>query len=401
MFAQVTFRRAIAAAALLLGGLWLGLFTIIGEVHAENECKLTEKITRNIKLKADCTYTGTARIQTSGVTLDCNGANIDARGEPNAIVISGAGIHNVTIKNCIIFNADDAGVRIRDPMREPEVEKLPLDERYARGPHNIRILDTTVRDIHRVGIYVHNYAQDILIDNLTMDDIGGAGIYLDASSVRTTIQNSHFKNIGFGWLLDLRFGPNRREAIAIDSSAYNTIRGNRFENIANGAIHLYKNCEEKIMERKYTYERWQPSERNIIENNNFMDSDKGVWIASRQSRDLSSWDCGDKYYSDRFVIDRAPNNIVRGNSFKNVNIAIRVEDDDNIIRDNTISAEDACVWVGSEKRTVFLNLPVVGTTVVGNSCNTDGKAYRFTNSAQPKKFVNNDENGASARLPSR
>jgi len=65
------------------------------------------------------------------------------------------------------------------------------------------------------------------------------------------IKNSYFYKNGYtNYKRDKRmrmpkFPTGEREAIAMDSSAYNKIIGNTFRNNGKGAIFLYKNCFEK------------------------------------------------------------------------------------------------------------------------------------------------------------
>jgi len=70
--------------------------------------------------------------------------------------------------------------------------------------------------------------------------------------------------------------------------------------------------------------RWQHSDYNVIRNNTFVNEPVGIWLASRQNRDLSGFDCGDKPRegSLKFYPDYADNNVVVGNRFEGVSAKV-------------------------------------------------------------------------------
>jgi len=80
--------------------------------------------------------------------------------------------------------------------------------------------------------------------------------------------------------------------------------------------------------------RWQHSDYNVIRNNTFVNEPVGIWLASRQNRDLSGFDCGDKPRdsSGKYFNDYADNNVVEGNKFEKIKNNIQNEGDDNIIK---------------------------------------------------------------------
>lgn len=47
-----------------------------------------------------------------------------------------------------------------------------------------------------------------------------------------------------------------------------------------------------------------PSDENIVRHNVFVGERVGVWLASRQSKDLSKWDCGDPPLTEQEFIIR-------------------------------------------------------------------------------------------------
>jgi parallel beta-helix repeat protein len=295
-------------------------------------CVLPNKgvVSGNVKLNSACTYLQGVRITDSNTYLDCDGATLDGEGK-RAVGIQIDGkkklIENVTVKNCRILNFKNRGINVTSGIPISDFS-TDIDENYKLAPNKIMIDGVAVSGIGRGGVYFDSYATDSVLSNSTVENSGKVGVYLEQGTQRIKIINNTIRNNGLN---------GRREGLAVDSSAHNTIKGNHFIGNAGGGIFLYKNCGEHFSSGKSAL-RWQSSDFNAVQNNVFVDEPVGVWIASRQSRDLSKWGCGDPSVdgSGRFYADHANNNIVEGNDFCNTVTAVRVEGDNNTIAQNRI-----------------------------------------------------------------
>lgn len=334
----------------------------------------------------------------SGVTLDCRGATIDASGRRYGIHVRGDGIADVTIRACRIADPEVNGVMISSRTGNGRKHAWPLAERYAGSPTRITVEDVAVTDAPNVGIYVGSYVTDAVLRRPSVSSSGSAGIYLDHSSRRTLIEDGTIERNGWGTFWQPRFLSRdyRREGIAIDSSADNVIRRNRISGNAGGGIFLYKNCQEYASTKRNSVPRWLPSRGNLIEDNDFADQPVGVWVASRQDRDIAFMECGDPAYAPGRHLDAAPDNRIRANRFADVALPARIEDDGTIVEANTVrEGAEACVVVGTRARSQVLGRPVVGTVLRDNACPA-GAAYRFLHGARPARFDGNRQGGGPA-----
>jgi parallel beta-helix repeat protein len=193
------------------------------------------------------------------------------------------------------------------------------EENYRRTPTRITLENVEVTGSGRVGIYFDDYVTHSTLSHSIVRDSYMSGIYLEHSSRNNKIVGNQIINNGHE-----RFGKGKREGLAVDSSAYNLIEANRFESNGAGGVFLYKNCGEHFSTGKSVI-RWQHSDYNIIRNNTFVNEPVGIWLASRQSRDLSGFDCGDKPRegSLKFYPDYADNNVVVGNHFFGGKVMVR------------------------------------------------------------------------------
>ncbi|MBB4231776.1 right-handed parallel beta-helix repeat-containing protein [Rhizobium mongolense] len=332
-----------------------------------SNCTAPQNVSANFRLDRNCRYTGPILIDSSNVTLDCDGATIDATRSRNGITIEGRGIRNATVKSCKVDGAKSEGIFIKPPLTAPEMAALPKAKRYDIAPQNVSIIDSTVTNSGNVGIYVGNYAQSTLIRNTLVTNSGSTAIYLDASSVRAIVENSTFKGNGFGDPLGRSKGKLNREAIAIDSSAYNTILNNNFSGNSAGGVFLYKNCWERHNSPKQA-QRWQHSSFNTINGNRFTEK-VGVWIASRQAKNLTNWNCGDPPLAPGYFRDYADHNTIVSNVFTGGNIGVIIQDDFTTLKENRFfNQTESCVVLGSELRDSLLGAPIEGTTMAKNSC---------------------------------
>lgn len=288
---------------------------------AEQTCP-TEKIVsikQNTKFPANCNIAAQVVINTGDLEFDCNGGSLIAEnGAKFGIFVNSKGqpLKNVKIKNCNISGFSANGILIG--WGGPDIKKQgSKDELYNRTPTDITVSNVTVDKSGRVGIYIDDYASDIVLDKVVVQNSAGVGIYLEHSTKNIKIINSTIKNNGLGGLNTYA----GREGLAIDSSANNIVEGNKFISNKGGGIFLYKNCGER---HKYgEVLRWQHSDNNLIKDNYFENEKVGVWIASRQRKDLRVMECGDPMIDPRgWYQDYANNNTLDGNIFCNTETPI-------------------------------------------------------------------------------
>jgi parallel beta-helix repeat protein len=362
-------------------------------------CDLPSPIAGKQELNSACVYRGRVLIQTSNTELDCKGATIDASGlSGDALVIKGRGLRDIKVQDCIVLNSEGNGIRVGSDLRPRDLDRLfPQAARYEAVPRNILIKDIIVKDAERSGIYLNAYVHDVAISNVRVEGAGGVAIYLDQSTRNITIEESVFRQNGFGTERAPRKKASYREGLAIDSSAQNTIRRNYFEGNAAGGIFLYKNCHERASTKPDSVPRWQSAGDNLIEENRFFDEPVGIWVASRQSRNLSAWDCGDTPYAKGFYLDSAKGNRIIRNDFVNVRKGLLIEDDETLMLENTVSANSSCIDIGTKQRSLILHAPVIGSSLIRNRCTLkSGEGYVFKYGATHSKFEGNLSNGKPA-----
>jgi parallel beta-helix repeat protein len=359
-------------------------------------------------LDPSCVWTRGLNIVASDVVLDCQGAHIaapDRRFGVEIVSTVDVGLHDITVRNCHIEGFLN-NVRItREGFRD-----LAEGVEYENGFSNIVIEDNTILNSRGVGIFVDGYVTGVTIRNSHIEGAGSSGIYLEHGSRDNVVENNDIVHNGytengpngqffsFGGIDVFFWGPGR-EGIAVDGSRFNRIVNNRFSGNSAGAILLYKNCGEFVNERP---ERWwhrrYGADGNVIEGNTIVGEDNGVWIASRMGENTLPMDCSDPAYhaapGERIVLDYADDNAVRNNVFENVQYGVRIEDDDNVIEDNQFIGDDPAqqaVVVGTRFRTPFLGEPVTGTIVTGNTATIAGNVnpYRWIHGHTNTTFTDN------------
>jgi parallel beta-helix repeat protein len=362
----------------------------------------TIDIREDTLIPSGCAYDKVSfTLSTSNVTFDCNNAELNGLGktERNALYrrykveeapvntafnISGSEnnfLQNITVKNCNLqfyINGFNIGFGLKQTTRDDLKERRNIEalENYLRtlSPKNIRIENNKIIGSHKSGIFIQRYITGLIANNNTINGAGDMGIYLESGSQKNIISNSIFtKNGETTYDIEDRkrkLRVRKREAIAVDSSAYNIIKNNKFINNAGGAIFIYKNCYERYEEASQL-PRYQSSDSNLIENNIFSDERKGVWIASRQSRDLENFTCGDLSLlvtdkKEKYYEDFAKNNKVLNNTFENNEKAVIIEDDNNTISNNLFKdtlRKD--IIIGSDE--AIKNIHSVKGTIVENN----------------------------------
>jgi len=262
-------------------------------------------------------YSGGLTIADSHTLLDCNGAKIDASKFKDGIVISSKGkeITNITIKNCIIKNAQESG--IRSSWLGRDINKSKELKRYLKTPHKITIENVEIIKSGKNGIFIDDYSSFITIKKSIIKDSGSTAIYIEHDSKNNIIDSNLIEFNGF------KDGIPKREGLAIDSSQHNTIINNRFINNGLGGIFIYKNCSERIHSGKQEIRKMH-SNYNVIEGNHFENEKIGIWLASRQNKNLKKMDCGDEPIdmNGTYFRDYADHNKVINNLFISVNAPI-------------------------------------------------------------------------------
>lgn len=253
-------------------------------------------------------FTGAA---SSNLTFDCNGARLIRQGKGDSVVIRSlwrngtwSRPQNITLRSCNIEGAlriigmgvNDLWQASRIPNNTPAIQ--------AAAPSHIELENLTITGNGRIPFYVSPGATYVTLKNSTiLGQTDGTAIYLDAESAHNTLVGNIINTSG------------KREALAVDGSAYNLIENNRFLNVKKGGIFLYRNCGERGVIRQQT-----PS-YNIIRHNYFANQNASrwqtiVWLGSRNGRaSYCGQDAGYPFGSSIDNGDFAENNTVENNTF--------------------------------------------------------------------------------------
>lgn len=310
-------------------------------------------------------------------SLDCRGARLstmaDDQSTASAITIkpkTDNAIEDIAVANCHVDGYGHA-LHIRQ-YSQP-------NQRYVRGfidpaanralaPRNIRVVNVTSRNSINSGMFVGDHVHGITFDKVRIQNAGTVGLYLEFGSRDNVIKNSVFIGNGFR-----TFKPNR-EAIAVDSSSNNLIENNQFIHNGAGSILLYRNCFEHADDptRGNHFKRTESSRDNIIRGNIFQDEPVGVWVASRQSRNLKGFACGAYLVKQTpfasYHLDSAKDNQIINNRFQQVEQGIIVEDDGTLISGNQFAADvNLPINIGSEIREQADAGPIKGTMIKDNT----------------------------------
>ena len=321
------------------------------------------KVKGHSVLSASCDLTAKSirfELNDSHSSLDCQGTLLSTRADDastaSAIMIkpkTDSAIEDITVANC---HVDGYGHALHiHQYSQP-------NQRYARGfvdpatnrmlaPNDIRVINVSSRNSINSGMFVGDHVHGITFDKVRIQNAGTVGLYLEFGSRDNVIKNSVFVGNGFR-----SFKPNR-EAIALDSSSNNLIENNQFIHNGAGSVLLYRNCFEHADDttRGNHFKRTESSRDNIIRHNIFQDEPVGVWIASRQSRNLKGFECGAYLIKQTlfasYHLDSAKDNQIINNRFEQVEQGIIVEDDGTLIRGNQFAANVTLpINIGSEIR---------------------------------------------------
>lgn len=344
----------------------------------------TIKIKGHTRLTDQCDLTGKSVkfvLDKSNTSLDCRGARLSqAKGDTSkksAVTIrpkKNQAIANITVANCHSTGYAHA-LHIMQKTR-PNARYLQgitdIASNQKTAPHDIRIINVSSNQSMSSGIYVDDHSYKVHFSDLLVRGSGTVGLYFEFGTQNNRVENSVFVDNGFR-----TFKPDR-EAIAVDSSAGNMIVNNQFIHNGLGGIMLYRNCFEYANDssRGNHFKRTQSSRDNLIQDNTFINEPVGVWVASRQSRNLIGFQCGaylvKKTLTARYHLDSAKDNQIIGNRFVDVMTGVIVEDDGTKIQDNTFTSTPIAIKVGSKIReeiTTEHGGAVKNTTIKGNVLN--------------------------------
>ena len=322
------------------------VINIQGHTTLKSGCDLTNKGVRFV-------------LNHSNTSLDCQGATLSPQDKNNtetAITIqpkTDTPISDISVANCHIQGYGHA-LNIRqysNPNQRYAKGLIDPNANRALAPHDIHIINVSTQGSVNSGIFVGDHVHHVTFDMLRVQGAGTVGLYLEFGSQYNVIENSVFVDNGFR-----PFKPNR-EAIAIDSSAFNTIRNNQFIHNGAGGIFLYRNCFEHANDpsRSNHFKRTESAAHNLIQDNVFENEPVGVWVASRQSRNLKGFECGAYLLAETgfasYYLDSAKDNRIIGNTFIDVDEGIIVEDDGTqIIGNDFTKIEGMAIKVGSPIR---------------------------------------------------
>ncbi|MEM7260302.1 MAG: right-handed parallel beta-helix repeat-containing protein, partial [Pseudomonadota bacterium] len=301
----------------------------------------TIDITANYVFNSDVSKTN-YRVNHPGAVVEGNDYVIDGNCNTQCVGLT-INADNVVVRNLTIKRFD-GGVTLK-----PGVTGVRFE--------NVKVLDNVNH-----GIYVDRGVSNFICDTCDVSDNGAMGIYLEYNSNGNIIRNSLISKNGFrdkdtgDWVENLKADKkDKREGIAIDASQGNLIDNSMFTGNALTGITMYKNCGERGVTRPWG------ANYNTVKNSTVRD---GIYIASRQDKDLSAWSCSDPYILDgKYVMDEAEFNTIDNVTLEN-NAVIRIKDDNNIVR----SVQGGEVIIASRVREA-LNLPLVGndTSNLGNN----------------------------------
>ncbi len=252
-------------------------------------CTLPEMTPGKVLLETDCRYTEPVVISADNILLDCRGGTITGM-HRRGITIR-PGLKNITIRDCRLD--DTGGILIEG--QTPSDDAAARDEARANSSQGVVLDHLTITKSYMTGVFVDHYVVGATIRNSIVADGHHVGIYLEHGSQRNVVSGNLIRNNGLFTNKGIRrIGPTRREGLSVDGSAYNLIENNIFDSNAFGGIFHYKNCWEFHTTNPESRPRLQGSDGNVIRGNVFRNMDIGIWVASRQARDLVMWDCGDK-----------------------------------------------------------------------------------------------------------
>lgn len=297
-------------------------------------------------------------IRQSNVSLDCQGVPMSSTDSGiTAFTIQTPtnaknGIHHVTLRNCAVSGYNH-GVLIEQQTpantryQQLLAKQTTREQQKRQSPQHVTLNRLLVSQSKNSGIFIGDHVQEVTLANSRVTGSGTVGVYLEFGSGQHQIVHNQFDGNGFRELTNLAgiaIGKPNREAIAVDSSANNTIAHNHFTGNGAGGVLLYRNCFEHADDpsRKNHFLRTEGSNNNRIVHNRFDNERVGVWVASRQSRNLKGFDCGAYLITATplasYHLDDSERNVIRANQFDQVSQGVILEDDGNEVSFNRFAA---------------------------------------------------------------
>ena len=357
-------------------------------------CELDDdRLSGAVVLQAGCFYTQSFEIDEPDTTLDCNGAEL--RPEDGFAVNIKRNADRAIVRNCYVRGVKGIAVRVRK-VRDGESD----DDVRALAPQDVVIENVDIVSTESVGVHLLPHTVGVTVRDSVLSNNSSSGVYMSPYGRHHRIINNQIENNGHIKADGTpRIGWYRREGIAIDGSSEHHIAGNDISANAFGGILLYKNCWEHAAEEPNSRPRTDHARANLIENNHFRDQPFGVWIAARQSRDLTLMGCGDPtpyrnpiavmdvfhptygdYASAAIELyllslnfasvwpDFAEDNEIIGNTFESIGRGgIRIEDDGTRVADNLFIGDFDYVFIGAPFRARLAGQPVDNTAITNNS----------------------------------
>ena len=356
----------------------------------------SNQIRGDVTLENGCYYDQKFKITEADAVLDCNGAEL--RGDDGYQVNIKPGADRAVVKNCYFEGGKGIAVRSNKKRAGGATD----EELWEAAPKNVVLQNNYINGSIGVAVHLHTHTVGVTVKDSIIVNNSSAGIYMSPWGKHHEVRNNQIENNGHVKPDGVpRIGWYRREGIAIDASAEHLIVDNDIVGNALGGILLYKNCWEHAEELPESVPRTEHARDTIIRGNRFADQPFGVWVASRQSRDLKAMECGDPtpyanplYVSDVFHPtysdypsaytqdyllafppfwasvwpDFAEDNTITGNVFENHSRGgIRVEDDGTEITDNLFIGDFDYIFVGAPFRARLANQPVANTIIRDNS----------------------------------
>ena len=354
------------------------------------------ELTVDTHLDPSCAYTAGFEITASDVTLDCQGAQVSKTGGSAVLLVHtpiDVDLTGVTIRYCDLAGGTNNIKVTRDGFRT-----LAEGVEFEHTLRDVVLEHNEIGPSGGVGIFVDGYVEHVTIRNTSVMGTGSSGIYLDGGSRRNTISDNVIHDNGFienGSLpeghietfggLRFRWWGTGREGLSIDGSSENVVTGNHFEGNDAGGIFLYTNCGEFVNRNpERWYDRRTPSDDNLIEGNTLVGGIHGVWVGSRMGENTLPMDCSKPAYAtkpfQRYVLDTAADNTIRGNTFVDITYGVQAEDDGTVVEGNTFAGPDDghhAVVIGTRVRTDALGRPVAGTVLRDNASTIVGNTHPF------------------------
>ena len=274
----------------------------IGKVVGYRSCKLGDVLVKDTTLTKDYTGTGWSYfdLDVDGITLDCNGHTLDGAG------VRVSDNNRVTIKNCVIVNADYDGI-------------------YLYSSSNNNITGNTVSNNRNLGIYLDSSSNNNITGNIASNNIHGIHLSSSGNNVVTgNIANSNGQGIHL-W----------------SSSSNNVITGNTASNNIYCGISLYDSSNNVIT-------------GNFASNHEY----NGIYLSSSNDNNITDNFASDNVGCGIILLSSSSNNNLTGNTVSNNGDGIGLSySSNNDLTDNTVSNNDQGIYLvsSSDYNTIYNN----------------------------------------------